>query len=58
MVTFAYEKRTGEVVSKADMASRKLGQNLQDYDFEATQKVPIFFVLAILNCSIQSKSNF
>ena len=39
MVTFAYEKRTGEIVTKEDMASGKLGKKLQDGDFEMAHQV-------------------
>ena len=39
LVTFAYEKRTGEVVTKEDMANGKLGKKLQDCDFETAHQV-------------------
>ena len=39
LVTFAYEKRTGEIVTKEDMASGKLGEKLQDCDFEMAHQV-------------------
>ena len=39
LMTFAYEKRTGETVSKEDMACGKLGQSLQDCDFELANQV-------------------